>query len=136
MTQELNCSDGAKMLIERMQANPNEFWGSGSKWSTIMNQAFSRVRGASETHMVLTERDATALTTAYDMYVREPMLAELVIKQVMTPAPERKQVEVRNMGGASGSSIAVEYERYLQDIRDKHLWGSDPFSYPPRERRK
>ena len=129
MTQELNCSDGAKMLIERMQANPNEFWGSGSKWSTIMNQAFSRVRGASETHMVLTERDATALTTAYDMYVREAMLAELVITQIMAPAPERKQVNVTPR--PPGKSITqVDYERYIRDIRDRDMWNVDTFSYP------
>ena len=132
MTQELNCSDGAKMLIERMQTNTREFWGSGSKWSTIMNQAFSCVRGASETHMVLTKRDAIALTTAYDMYVREAMLAELVITQIMAPEPERKQVNVTPRPPAD-SSLTAEYERY---IRDRHLWGADTFPYPSTQRTK
>ena len=124
MTQEMNCSDGAKMLIERMQTNPHEFWGSTAKWTTIMTQVFSRVKGASETYMMLTERDAIALHDAFDKYVREPMLAELVIKNIMAPQPERKQVEVRNLGK---SITAVEYEKFL---REKNLWGSDPFAYP------
>ena len=131
MTQELNCSDGAKMLIERMQTNAGEFWGSGAKWSTIMNQAFSCVRGASETHMMLTKRDAIALTTAYDMYVREAILAEHVITQIMTPAPERKQVNVTPR--PTGSSLTVDYERY---IRDRDMWNADPFSYPSSTRVK
>ncbi len=131
MTQELNCSDGAKMLIERMQTNPREFWGSGSKWSTIMNQAFSRIRGSGETYTVLTERDATALTTAYDMHVREAMLAELVITHIMTPAPERKQVNVTPR--PPGSSLIVDYERY---IRDRDMWNADPFPYPSTQRTK
>lgn len=124
MTQEMNCSDGAKMLIERMQSHPNEFWGSTAKWTTIMNQVFSRVRGLSETHMMLTERDAAALHEAFDKYIREAMLAEHVIRNIMAPPPERKQVEVRNLGK---SRTAVDYEQYL---RDKNLWGSDPFAYP------
>lgn len=124
MTQEMNCSDGAKMLIERMQSHPNEFWGSTAKWTTIMNQVFSRVKGASETYMMLTERDAIALHDAFDKYVREPMLAELVIKNIMAPQPERKHVEVRNLGK---SITTVEYEQLL---REKNLWGSDPFAYP------
>jgi hypothetical protein len=78
------------MLIERMQTNPHEFWGSTAKWTTIMNQAFSRVKGASETYMMLTERDAIALHDAFDKYVREPMLAEHVIKNIMAPQRNTK----------------------------------------------
>lgn len=95
MTEELNCSDGAKMLIERMQSNPDEFWGGASKWSTVMNQVWARRRGAMETHTMLTERDADDLAIAYDKYVREAKLAEHVIKNIMDPTPERKKVEVR-----------------------------------------
>ena len=128
MTQEMNCSDGAKMLIERMQSHPNEFWGSTAKWTTIMNQVFSRVKGASETYMMLTERDATALHDAFDKYVREPMLAELVIKNIMAPQPERKQVEVRNLGKSMFAGMnPVDYEKFL---RDKNLWADDPLAYP------
>lgn len=125
MTTELNCSDGAKMLVERMQTNPKEFWGSGSKWATILNQAFSRVRGTSETHMVLTERDAIALTTAYDRYIREPMLAELVFTHVMAPEPERKRVNVTPR--PPGKSITpLAYEEFLHN---RGLWNGDPYSY-------
>jgi hypothetical protein len=128
MTQEMNCSDGAKMLIERMQTNPNEFWGATSKWTTVMSQVFSRVRGSSESHMMLTERDAIALHDAFDKYVREPMLAEHVIKGIMAPQPERKHVEVRNLGKSMFAGMnPVDYEQLL---REKNLWGSDPLAYP------
>lgn len=137
MTQELNCSDGAKMLIERMQTNPHEFWGASSKWSTVMSQVFSRMRGSSESHMMLTERDAIALHDAFEQYIREPMLAEYVIKNTMAPQPERKQVEVRNLGKSmfAGMSTA-EYEKYLRDknLWEKRLintWHADPFAIPP-----
>jgi hypothetical protein len=131
MTQEMNCSDGAKMLIERMQTNPHEFWGGGSKWNTVMHQAFSRVRGSSETHMMLTERDAIALHEAFDKYVREPMLAEHVIKNIMAPQLERKQVTVTPR--PPGKSItAVDYEKFLRDkdMWNSDVWYADPFNYP------
>ncbi len=131
MTQKLNCSDGAKMLIERMQINPHEFWGHGSKWSTVMSQVFSRMRGSSETHMMLTERDATALHDAFDKYIRESMLAEHVIKNIMTPQPERKQVEISNLGKSMFAGMPqTDYEALWEKHR-KTTWHADPFDIPP-----
>jgi len=124
MTQELNCSDGAKMLIERMQTHPKEFWGSGAKWYTIMTQALSRSKGANETYMLLTERDARALCDAFEKYIREALLAEHVITRIMDPEQDRKRVEISRLGlpTASLAQGAIDYEAYLRamEMKDDH----------------
>lgn len=130
MTQELNCSDGAKMLIERMQTHPKEFWGSGAKWSTVMNQAISRAKGVNENHMMLTERDAKALCDAFEKYIREALLAEHVITRVMDPEHDRKQVEISSLGlprSQQAARSAVDYEAYRQAMK---MQEERPFNYP------
>lgn len=128
MTQELNCSDGAKMLIERMQTHPKEFWGSGAKWSTIMTQALSRSKGANETYMLLTERDARALCDAFEKYIREALLAEHVITKIMDPEQDHRQAGISGLGlQRPVTQGAIDYETFRQSMkmRDDHL-----FNYP------
>ena len=130
MTQELNCSDGAKMLIERMQTHPKEFWGSGAKWSTIMNQALSRSKGVNETHMLLTERDARALCAAFEKYIREALLAEHVITKIMDP----EQAGISGLGlQRPVTQGAIDYETFRQSMkmRDDHLFNY-PHGIPPK----
>lgn len=134
MTEELNCSDGAKMLIERMQSNPEEFWGAASKWSTVMNQVWARRRGAMETHTMLTERDADDLAIAYDKYVREAKLAEHVIKNIMDPAPERKKVEIRTPGKSvmtTSQMRAAALQALEEQYEQAYSWKGDPFAEAP-----
>lgn len=90
MTEELNCSDGAKMLIERMQTHPNEFkFGHNTKFGSILVTAREVMRGEPRD---MSKRDAEALVKAAEAYLFEAWLAENVITQLMSP--ERKQVNV------------------------------------------
>lgn len=90
MSEELNCSDGAKMLIERMQTHPQEFkFGSNTKFGRILVTAREVMRGEPRD---MSKRDAEALIKAAEAYLFEAWLAEDVITQLMTP--ERKQVNV------------------------------------------
>lgn len=90
MNQELNCSDGAKMLIERMQTHPQEFkYGSNTKFGRVLVTAREVMRGEPRD---MSKRDAEALVKAAEAYLFEAWLAEDVITQLMTP--EHKQVNV------------------------------------------
>jgi hypothetical protein len=94
MTEELNCSDGAKMLIERMQTHPQEFkFGSNTKFGRILVTAREVMRGEPRD---MSKRDAEALVKAAEAYLFEAWLAEDVITQLMPP--ERKQVNVTPRG--------------------------------------
>lgn len=90
MTQELNCSDGAKMLIERMQTHPQEFkYGSNTAFGSMLVRAREVMRGEPRD---MSKRDAEALITAAETYLFEAWLAEDVITKLMPP--DRKQVNV------------------------------------------
>lgn len=94
MTEELNCSDGAKMLIERMQTHPQEFkYGANTKFGRILVTAREIMRGEPRD---MSKRDAEALIKAAETHLFEAWLAEDVITQLMPP--ERKQVNVTPRG--------------------------------------
>lgn len=94
MSEELNCSDGAKMLIERMQTHPQEFkFGLNTKFGRILVTAREVLRGEPRD---MSKRDAEALIKAAETYLFEAWLAEDVITQLMPP--ERKQVNVTPRG--------------------------------------
>lgn len=97
MSEELNCSDGAKMLIERMKTNPEEFRGGQARWAVVINQVLQVRRGAVENNIMMSKRDMNALWDAFERHVMEPALAELAIEELMTPKAERKKVEVKPM---------------------------------------
>jgi len=73
---ELDCSAGAKMLIERMQTNPEDF-GIGGK--------LHRVLGTSPK----STRDTAALDAAYYQYIVEPQLMAAVLV-ALTAQPEQE----------------------------------------------
>lgn len=94
MSDELNCSDGAKMLIERMKTNPEEFRGGHARWALVINQVLQVRRGGVENNIMMSKRDMNALWDAFERHVMEPALAEFAIEELMTPKAERKKVSV------------------------------------------
>ena len=81
MAEDLDCSDGAKMLIERMQTHPQEFKsGYNTKFGGIVSRARD-VSGGVPRDMSM--RDAKAIVAAAETYLFEPWLAEEVITQLM-----------------------------------------------------
>lgn len=92
VNEELDCSDGAKMLIERMKEYPQEFkYGYNTKFGGLLQRAYERVEGGKQD---ISLRDAKALVAAAETHLYEPWLAEEVINNLMQPKPERKQVQV------------------------------------------
>lgn len=125
MTDELDCSDGAKMLIERMQSNPEEFRGGSARWAVVMNQMLQVRRGGTENNIMMSKRDMNALFNAFEKYVMETALAEHVVKELMEPKPARKQVQVKPWTKAQLEQqmtelLEEEYKNAFLQERDRH----------------
>ena len=85
--EELNCSEGARMLIERMQSHPKDFKYEG-RFSRIVDQILGKVPvGFSE----LSDRDKDALTAAFQKHIMEPNLTEYVVDEIFNGDKRRKE---------------------------------------------
>lgn len=86
MTQELNCSDAAKMLIERMATHPDDF-KTGERFWRVMQI----INGESDMGFepVMSKRDIDALTTAaqqlFEATFMEYVLHKLLVKEERVP---------------------------------------------------
>jgi len=82
MTQELNCSDAAKMLIERMATHPDDFKPGERFWRVMQI-----INGESDMGFepVMSKRDIDALTTAaqqlFEATFMEYVLHKLLVKE-------------------------------------------------------
>lgn len=87
MSEELNCSEGARMLIERMQTHPKDFKYEG-RFSRIVDQILGKVpAGFSE----MSDRDKDALTAAFQKYIMEPTLTEYVVDEIFNGDKRRAE---------------------------------------------
>jgi hypothetical protein len=77
-THELDCSDGAKMLIERMQTNPEDFNYGGKLYRALDAERVSA-------------RDMKAYNDAHDRYIKEPALMATVL-QALLAQPEEEEI--------------------------------------------
>jgi len=87
MSEELNCSEGARMLIERMQSHPDEFKYNG-RFMTIVDQILGKVPAGFSS---LSDRDDDALTAAFEKYIMEPSLTEYVVDEIFNGEKRRKE---------------------------------------------
>lgn len=81
-TQELDCSDAAKMIIARMQTNPEDF-NYGGKLYRMTEQA------------QMSARDLKAYNDAHDLYILEPRLMVSVLEALMAQPEENGTVKFR-----------------------------------------
>ena len=82
-THELDCSDAAKMIIDRMRTNPEDF-NYGGKLYRVTAQA------------QMSARDKKAYNIAHDLYIVEPALMASVLEALLTqPEDEKGTVEYR-----------------------------------------
>ncbi len=87
MSEELNCSEGARMLIERMQTHPKDFKHDG-RFARITDSILGKLPvGFSD----LSDRDDTALSEAYDKYILEPQLTEFVVDEIFNGEKPREE---------------------------------------------
>jgi hypothetical protein len=124
MDKELNCSEGARMLIERMQSHPKDFKYEG-RFSRIVDQILGKVPvGFSE----LSNRDMSALTTAFQKYIMEPSLTEYVVDEIFNGDKRRQeQQEQQNLASQYKSALAASMSTTKNTLVSNILSGvADP----------
>lgn len=87
MDKELNCSEGARMLIERMQSHPDDFKPGGRFYWVAEKLRGVSPKGQNE----LSERDWHALQDAFDKAVLEPWLTETVVDEIFNGDKRREE---------------------------------------------
>lgn len=89
MDKELNCSEGARMLIERMQTHPDDFKQRGRFfWVAEKIQMLSPI-GLNE----MSERDWNALRDAFGKTILEPWLTETVVDEIFNGENRRAEAQ-------------------------------------------
>ena len=102
MSEELNCSEGARMLIERMQTHPKDFKADG-RFARITDSILGKLPvGFSD----LSDRDDDALTAAYDKYILEPQLTEFVVDELFN-GDRRRAEEQKAYADKYAQSLAA-----------------------------
>jgi hypothetical protein len=122
MDKELNCSEGARMLIERMQSHPKDFRYNG-RFIKIVDQILGKVPvGFSE----LSDRDMDALTIAFQKYIMEPTLTEYVVDEIFN-GDRRRAEEQAQIGSAYTANLAKSMMNTKNQIASNMLTGfNDP----------
>jgi hypothetical protein len=101
----MDCSDGAKMLIDQMKEHPEEFRGYAGKFTSMLDMAREAAQGLSR-HVKMSTRDAEAILVAAETHLYEVWLAEDVLTSIMQPKPEvEKSPYVTGTGRAVGKSV-------------------------------
>ena len=133
MTQELNCSDAAKMLIERMATHPDDF-KTGERFWRVMQI----INGESDMGFepVMSKRDIDALTTAaqslFEASFMEYVLHKLLVKEeglnvMSTPrSPGKSNMNYPSQMALQGSSLMssmtkLELEQQMQNLLQNKL---------------
>jgi hypothetical protein len=96
--QQLDCSDGAKMLIDQMKEHPEEFKGYAGKFTSILDKARTATQGGVT---AMSKRDVIAIMDAAETHLYEVWLAEDVLTSIMQPKPEE---EYKPWGTTTGRS--------------------------------
>jgi hypothetical protein len=87
------CSDGALLVITRMQSNPEDFRGYDARLRDVLEAAQRTLTqpGTASAAYQMSRRDAQAIMTAAETYLFEPWLMESVLRAI-SPAQARKEV--------------------------------------------
>lgn len=129
-TDELNCSDGAKMLIERMLSNPEEFKHEhDARWRDILDCARTMVDD-DEHSQLMSMRDAAAIVAAYDAHILEPRLAERILNELVEPKKSKEKKPKSLLTDSEMNRLAtqmLEQEYTRQYERQRAAQQSSPF---------
>jgi hypothetical protein len=123
---ELNCSDGAKMLIERMQSNPEEFKNEyDGRWRDILDCARTVVNDDEHSELI-SKRDAKAIMAAYDAHILEARLAERIINELMEPKKSKAKdpkslLTAAEMNRITNEMLQEQYRKYEYEARQREF---------------
>jgi len=102
VSEDLNCSEGARMLIERMQSHPDDFKYNG-RFSRIADQ----IRGNTPVgYADMSDRDRSALTAAYEKHIMEPALTEYVVDEIFNGDKRREEEKQNALKGYTANLAA------------------------------
>lgn len=110
--QQLDCSDGAKMLIDQMKEHPEEFKGYAGKFTSMLDKARAATQGGITT---MSKRDGIAIMAAAETHLYEVWLAEDVLTNIMQPKPEVENA----WGNATTPSQYIEQVHRMEQERYK-----------------
>ena len=92
---ELDCSAGAKMMIERMQTNPEDFEIGGKLYRVYE-------------HARMSARDKDAVLDAYDLYIVEPkLMADVLVALTASEENEMEKEIIRAYSAGRGGGKSV-----------------------------
>ena len=127
MSDELNCSEGARMLIERMQSHPQDFKHGGRfRW------VFEKTMGLTpKGHYEISDRDDDALTAAMEKYILEPWLTETVVDEIFNGdrlRQEQKEQEQQDLNARYSKALATSMANTKNAVSSGVITGgwSDP----------
>ena len=101
----MDCSDGAKMLIDQMKEHPEEFRGFAGKFTTLLDTAREALQNTLR-NIKMSTRDADAILAAAEEHLYEVWLAEDVLTRMMQPKPEVEDSPyVTGNGRGGGKSV-------------------------------
>jgi hypothetical protein len=100
----MDCSDGAKMLIDQMKEHPEEFRGYAGKFTSMLDMAREAAQGLSR-HVKMSTRDAEAILVAAETHLYEVWLAEDVLTSIMQPKEVEKSMTATFAHRAVGKSV-------------------------------
>ena len=120
MTQELNCSDAAKMLIERMATHPEDFEPNGRFWGVMQ---FMRGEPGIGAPSYISDRDLKAVNDAAQQ-LHEDKLMEYVLHKLLvkdeeamlgraSPQKRQKHVVLNSTQMAQQGSSLVNSKPYV-----------------------
>ena len=126
----MDCSDGAKMLIDQMKAHPEEFRGYGGKFTHTLDLVEAVQRGESRR---ISMRDATAIMAAAEEHLYEVWLATDVLSLIMQPKEKAEEPKYKLgvwngalppgsviTANSASNTITSQYDQAYQMEKEKH----------------
>ena len=128
MTQELNCSDAAKMLIERMATHPEDFEPNGRFWGVMQ---FMRGEPGIGAPSYISDRDLKAVNDAAQQ-LHEDKLMEYVLHKLLVNE-EKAEItrRTRNVGKLNTVLNSMQMAQQGSSLHpDLQYPAPNPYAYP------
>lgn len=129
MTQELNCSDAAKMLIERMATHPEDFEPDGRFWGVMKH--IIEESGVGGPMSIMSKRDLEAVTAAAQQ-LHENKLMEYVLHKLLVNE-EKAEItrRTRNVGKLNTVLNSMQMAQQGSSLHpDLQYPAPNPYAYP------